>query len=326
MNNEICDFKHLVDDIKSWGTQWGFTLIGITNIVRAIRESPQWDLPPYPFDAKSVICCAINYLPNCDKSRHISRYALGRDYHKVIRKRLRKLVRKINDKIGNFNYRCHVDSNRIPEKYLAAKAGLGWQGKNSLIINRHYGSWMFLGEIVTDLPLPIDEPHANHCGKCTACMNACPTQAIVAPNKIDVKRCISYLTIEHRSSIPEDLRPLIGNHIYGCDECQLVCPWNRFAKLTTEQDFQPRHNLNSADLIELFSWSEQNFLRNTEGSAIRRIGYECWLRNIAVALGNAHKDSMIIGALKMRQNHSSVLVREHVRWAFHNKPKKFDLK
>ncbi|KPJ67671.1 MAG: hypothetical protein AMJ43_03275 [Coxiella sp. DG_40] len=314
MNNEICDFNCLADDIKSWGTQLGFTLIGITDIVWAIRESPQWDLPPYPFDAKAVICCAINYLPN-DKSRYISRYALGRDYHKVIRKRLRKLVRKINDKIGNFNYRCHVDSNRIPEKHLAARAGLGWQGKNSLIINRHYGSWMFLGEIVTDLPLPIDEPYANHCGKCTACMNACPTQAIVSPGQIDVKRCISYLTIEHRGSIPEDLRHLIGTHIYGCDECQLVCPWNRFAKLTIEQDFQPRHNLNYADLIELFSWSEQDFLRNTEGSAIRRIGYECWLRNIAVALGNMQKDSKIIEALKIRENHSSVLVREHVRWA-----------
>ena len=323
--NKICDFNHLADDIKSWGKQLGFTLIGITAAarqlpyVRAIRESPLQD-------PKSVICCAINYLPNCDKSRYISRYALGRDYHKVIRKRLRKLAQKINDEIGNFNYRCHVDSNRIPEKYLAAKAGIGWQGKNSLIINRHYGSWVFLGEIVTDLPLPIDKPQNNHCGNCTACMNACPTQAIVAPNKIDVKRCISYLTIEHRSSIPEDLRPLIGTHIYGCDECQSVCPWNRFAKLTTEQDFQPRHNLNSADLIELFSWSEQDFLRNTEGSAIRRIGYECWLRNIAVALGNAQKDSKIIEALKIRENHSSVLVKEHVKWAFHNKPKKFDLK
>ena len=292
------DFNRLAADIKQWGKELGFSQVGITDI-----------------EDKRVISCTVNYLPDCCAATHISRYALGRDYHKVVRNRLKKLIKKINEQIGPFNYRQAVDSSLVVEKPLAIKAGLGWQGKNSLVINREHGSWMFLGEIVTDLPLPIDKPHNNHCGKCTACINACPTGAIIKPFQIDISRCISFLTIEYRKAIPENLRPLIGKHIYGCDECQLVCPWNRFAKITLETEFHVRHNLDEADLIELFSWSEQEFLAKTEGSAIRRIGYECWLRNIAIALGNSKKDDQIIAALKLKLNHASALVREHVEWA-----------
>ena len=245
----------------------------------------------------------------------VSRYALGRDYHKLMRKRLQKLARRIEEHCGPFGYRVFVDSAPVLEKALAEKAGLGWIGKHSNLINKHAGSWFFLGEIYTDLPLPVDTPAANHCGACTRCIEICPTRAIVAPYRVDARRCISYLTIELRGSIPQELRPLMGNRIYGCDDCQLVCPWNRFAEPTEEADFAPRQGLDAPDLIALFQWDEEQFLRRTEGSAIRRIGFDCWLRNIAVALGNATTSAAVIAALQGRKDHESGLVREHVEWA-----------
>ena len=245
----------------------------------------------------------------------VSRYALGRDYHKLMRKRLQKLARQIEEHCGPFGYRVFVDSAPVLEKALAEKAGLGWIGKHSNLINKHAGSWFFLGEIYTDLPLPVDTPAANHCGACTRCIEICPTRAIVAPYRVDARRCISYLTIELRGSIPQELRPLMGNRIYGCDDCQLVCPWNRFAEPTEEADFAPRQGLDAPDLIALFQWDEEQFLRRTEGSAIRRIGFDCWLRNIAVALGNATTSAAVIAALQGRKDHESGLVREHVEWA-----------
>jgi epoxyqueuosine reductase len=232
-----------------------------------------------------------------------------------MRKRLQKLARRIEEHSGPFGYRVFVDSAPVLEKALAEKAGLGWIGKHSNLLNKQAGSWFFLGEIYTDLPLPVDAPAENHCGACTRCIEVCPTQAIVAPYRVDARRCISYLTIELRSSIPEELRPLMGNRIYGCDDCQLVCPWNRFAKPTKEADFEPRQGLDAPDLIALFAWNEQQFLSRTEGSAIRRIGFDCWLRNIAVALGNAATSEAVITALQSRRNHDSELVREHVEWA-----------
>jgi epoxyqueuosine reductase len=247
---------------------------------------------------------------------YVSRYALGRDYHKLIRQRLQRLADRIEEDVGPFGYRAFVDSAPVLEKALANHAGLGWIGKHTNLINRRAGSWFFLGELYTDLPLPIDAPEqADHCGTCRACIDVCPTGAIVAPYELDARKCISYLTIELRGPIPEELRPLIGNRIYGCDDCQLVCPWNRFARATGEDDFAPRHGLDGAELLELFSWSEDEFLARTRGSAIRRIGYEGWLRNIAVALGNAPPGRDIQDALRARLKHASVLVREHVAWA-----------
>lgn len=245
----------------------------------------------------------------------ISRYALGRDYHKLMRKRLQQLASRIEQEVGNFGYRVMVDSAPVLEKALAEKAGLGWIGKHSNLLNRQAGSWFFLGEIYTDLPLPLDRAGENHCGSCTRCIDFCPTGAIVAPYQVDARRCISYLTIELRDAIPVDLRALIGNRIFGCDDCQVVCPWNRFAQYTGESDFKPRAGLDAAELIELFAWSESEFLQRTEGSAIRRIGYACWLRNIAVALGNAPRTNPVIDALNARRQHPSELVREHVEWA-----------
>ena len=251
-------------------------------------------------------------------SAYISRYALGRDYHKLMRNRLQKLADKIQAETG-FHYpesmRAFVDSAPVLEKALAEKAGLGWIGKHSNVINRKAGSWFFLGELFTNLPLPVDSPATAHCGQCRACLDICPTQAIIAPYQVDARRCVSYLTIELHGSIPEDLRPLIGNRIYGCDDCQLICPWNRFAKPTGEQDFHPRHRLNTRQLLEVFAWTETEFLAKTEGSAIRRIGHQRWLRNIAVALGNAPPSAIIIEALKPMLDHDSDMVREHVRWA-----------
>jgi epoxyqueuosine reductase len=233
-----------------------------------------------------------------------------------MRKRLTLLTQKISKAIGKFGYRAFSDSAPVLEKAIAEKAGLGWIGKHTNLINAKAGSWFFLGEIYTDLPLSIDEKTAkSHCGTCTACMAICPTEAIVAPYQLDARRCISYLTIELREAIPLELRPLIGNRIYGCDDCQLVCPWNKFAKFTQEKDFHPRKHLVSPELIELFAWNEDEFLRKTEGSSIRRIGYVSWLRNIAVALGNAPFDDAIISALKARLTHPNLLVREHVIWA-----------
>jgi epoxyqueuosine reductase len=246
---------------------------------------------------------------------YISRYALGRDYHKLMRNRLQKLADKIQMEVGDFGYRAFVDSAPVLEKALAEKAGLGWIGKHSNLINRKAGSWFFLGEIYTDLDLPIDTATPNHCGSCSACLAICPTQAIVSPYQVDARRCVSYLTIELHSAIPEPLRPLIGNRIYGCDDCQIVCPWNRYARLSSEKDFNPRHRLNSQQLLVVFAWDEAEFLLKTEGSAIRRIGHQRWLRNIAVALGNAPYSAPIIEALTNRLTHSSDLVKEHIHWA-----------
>jgi epoxyqueuosine reductase len=246
---------------------------------------------------------------------YVSRYALGRDYHKVMRSRLQKLCDRIHDAVGPFGHRVFTDSAPVLEKALARNAGLGWIGKHTNLIDRNAGSYFFLGEIYLDLPLPADEPSTAHCGSCSACMPACPTGAIVAPYRLDARRCISYLTIELAGSIPLEFRKAIGNRIYGCDDCQLVCPWNKFARPTVESDFAVRHGLDQAQLVDLFAWSEQDFLDKTEGSAIRRIGHERWLRNIAIALGNAPTSPAVLAALTAKAEHPSSVVREHVQWA-----------
>ena len=246
---------------------------------------------------------------------YVSRYALGRDYHKVLRGRLKRLAQSIRERVGDFGYRVFVDSAPVLEKPLAAKAGLGWIGKHTNLLHRDAGSWFFLGELYTDLPLPVDTPTSDHCGSCTACMDVCPTDAIVAPYQLDARRCISYLTIELHGPIPEEFRSAIGNRIYGCDDCQLFCPWNKFSKLSAEPDFRERHGLADVSLLSLFAWREADFLERTEGSAIRRIGYERWLRNVAVALGNADTTPEVIAALEARSDDPSELVREHVSWA-----------
>ncbi len=345
---------NLAAHIKQWGKNLGFQDVGITDTDlsqpethlakwlannfhgtmaymqrHGLKRSRPELLHP---GTQRVISVRMDYLPEPGddmnaaleqpQSAYISRYALGRDYHKLMRNRLQKLADRIQAEIGDFGYRTFVDSAPVLEKALAEKAGLGWIGKHSNLINRKAGSWFFLGEIYTDLPLPIDQPAIEHCGDCRACLDICPSQAIVAPYQVDARRCISYLTIELHGTIPEDLRPLIGNRIYGCDDCQLVCPWNRFAKLTGEKDFSPRHRLNSQELLDVFAWTEQEFLSNTEGSAIRRIGYERWLRNIAVALGNAPKSKAIIEALKAKLTYPSALVQEHVRWALGQQTRK----
>jgi len=271
--------------------------------------------PPDIIKAESV-------LSNPDKA-YISRYALGRDYHKVLRQRLKKLAEKIENEVGEFGYRVFVDSAPVMEKPLAEKAGLGWIGKHSNLLNKDAGSWFFLGEIYTDLPLNVDTATEKHCGTCQACLDICPTKAITQPYVVDARLCISYLTIELKGSIPESLRPLMGNRIYGCDDCQLCCPWNRFATDSPEVDFMPRHHLDDVNLLELFNWDEKTFLNKTEGTAIRRIGHERWLRNIAVALGNIAVNSnikndankTIIKALMEKKTHPSEIVKEHVEWA-----------
>jgi len=339
--------NELSQKIKQWGLDLGFQQVGIsdTNLQQAEQRLQHWIAQGYHADMDymhkhglkrsrpallqpetvSIISVRMDYLPEAQESIEntlnnpisgfISRYALGRDYHKVLRKRLQKLAQHIEQEVGTFGYRAFVDSAPVLEKAIAEKAGLGWIGKHSNIINKKAGSWFFLGEIYTSIPLPVDAPSSNHCGQCTACIDICPTQAIVAPYQVDARKCISYLTIELKGSIPEALRPLIGNRIYGCDDCQLICPWNRFSRLSTETDFSPRYNLNAQHLIELFNWSETAFLTKTEGSAIRRIGYEQWLRNIAVALGNAPASAEITATLNNKINHSSELVKEHVIWA-----------
>jgi epoxyqueuosine reductase len=249
----------------------------------------------------------------------VSVYARGRDYHKVLRSRLQQLAERIRGEIGDFGYRVFTDSAPVMEVALAEKSGIGWRGKHTLLLNRDAGSMFFLGELFTDLPLPVDAPVSAHCGQCSACIDACPTQAILGPYRLDARRCISYLTIELKGSIPVELRPLIGNRVYGCDDCQLVCPWNKFAQRAALNDFDVRNGLDSATLVELFGWSEQEFNQRMEGSPIRRIGHERWLRNIAVGLGNAAREGRpapdIIAALQARADHPSELVREHVSWA-----------
>ncbi|MBW8367001.1 MAG: tRNA epoxyqueuosine(34) reductase QueG [Arenimonas sp.] len=252
---------------------------------------------------------------------YVARYALGRDYHKVMRNRLQKLADRVAAHIGPFGYRAFVDSAPVLERALARDAGLGWIGKHSCLINRSAGSWFFLGEILTDLPLPVDVPASAHCGTCTRCIQVCPTGAIVEPYRVDARRCISYLTIELKESIPEDMRALVGNRIFGCDDCQLACPWNKFAVRTDEPDFRARNQLDRATLAELFAWTEAEFLQRTEGSAIRRAGYTGWLRNIAVALGNAPTTPDVLTALASRRTDASGMVREHVAWALAQHPK-----
>lgn len=347
MNPADDKFHDLATRIRQWGLELGFQHVAITDTdlsehaahlqiwLRddyqgemgymaqhgAMRWQPEQLLP----GTCRVISARMDYLPAGDdpeqiladsNKAYISRYALGRDYHKLMRKRLAQLAERINGEIAPHNFRALVDSAPVLERGLAQKAGLGWIGKNTMLINSKAGSWFFLGEIYTDLPLPIDPPQTTeHCGSCSACIDICPTRAIVAPNRVDARRCISYLTIELSGSIPEEFRKPIGNRIYGCDDCQLVCPWNKFAKLSAEPDFQTRHSLSDIGLIELFAWSEEEFLEKTAGSAIRRIGYQRWLRNIAVALGNATTTTEIIAALSARRNDESELVREHVEWA-----------
>jgi epoxyqueuosine reductase len=267
-----------------------------------------------------VIACRMNYLSvhgedGAPERAVIARYALGRDYHKVMRSRLQALCKRMAEEIGDFGYRVFSDSAPVMEVALAAKAGLGWRGKHTLLLSRDAGSWFFLGEIYCDLPLPVDGPESERCGTCERCMDVCPTQAIRGPYRLDARRCISYLTIEHKSAIPEALRPLIGNRVYGCDDCQAVCPWNSFAQSTEEKDFEPRHGLDRSTLVELFAWDERAFDERLRGSPIRRIGYERWLRNLAVGLGNAPSSPAVVAALRARENHPSALVREHVKWA-----------
>ena len=333
--------------IKQWGEELGCQQIGITDtdLKSAEKHLHNWvdkgfhgtmdymhkhglkrSRPNLLLEGTvSIISVRMDYLPETAEqmnkvldnpiSAFISRYALGRDYHKIMRNRLQKLANKIKDEVGSFGYRAFVDSAPILEKAIAEKAGLGWIGKHSNVINRKVGSWFFLGEIYTDIPLPTDQAASAHCGDCKACLDICPTQAIIAPYQVDARLCISYLTIELHGSIPENLRSSIGNRIYGCDDCQLICPWNRFARLSTEKDYNPRHNLNNRQLTELFNWTEEEFLKKMEGSAIRRIGHERWLRNIAVALGNSQPSEQAVNALLKQKNHTSEIVREHIDWA-----------
>jgi epoxyqueuosine reductase len=246
---------------------------------------------------------------------YVARYALGRDYHKLMRQRLQKLADRIAEEVGPFGHRVFVDSAPVLERALARNAGLGWIGKHTCLIDKDGGSWFFLGEIYVDLPLPVDEPATAHCGTCVRCIDICPTRAIVAPHRLDARRCIAYLTIEHEGAIDEELRPLIGNRIFGCDDCQLVCPWNKFAKRSDEPDFRARNNLDEATLADLFAWDEEEFMRRTEGTAIRRSGHERWLRNIAIALGNAPSTPQVVAALRSRRDCGNAVVREHVEWA-----------
>ena len=341
------DYRRLAGEIRKWGRELGFQQTGITgtdlgpdeiHLLRWLGEKRHGDmeymsrhgtLRSRPADLVAgtvrVISVRMDYWPSSGSPAgqilddpalaYLSRYALGRDYHKVLRKRLQRLADRIETMVGPFGYRAFTDSAPVLEKALARNAGLGWIGKHTNLINKQAGSWFFLGELYTSLPLPIDTPAANHCGTCQDCIQACPTGAIVAPYQLDARRCISYLTIELRGSIPEELRPLLGNRIFGCDDCQLVCPWNRFSRPTRESGFRPRHGLDADSLVRLFSWSEDTFLEKTRGSAIHRIGYECWLRNIAVGLGNAPTSKIITEALSARADHPSALVREHVAWA-----------
>jgi epoxyqueuosine reductase len=341
------DYTELVSSIHQWAGELGFQQLGIagielpedeTRLMRWLEQGRHGAMDYMERHGRRrarpnelvpgtlrVISVRMDYLPTQaqDPDRiladprlgYVSRYALGRDYHKVLRRRLAKLAERIQAHSASQSHRVFVDSGPVLEKAFARNAGLGWIGKHTNLINRRAGSYFFLGEILTDLPLPVDEPATNHCGTCRACIDVCPTQAIVAPYELDATRCISYLTIELRDSIPEQFRKALGNRIYGCDDCQLVCPWNKFARMSSEMDFVPRHALDGTKLVELFAWTEAEFLERTEGSAIRRIGYQSWLRNIAVALGNAPTSEDVIVALTARRENSSPLVREHVEWA-----------
>ena len=341
------DYAALARLTKRWGMELGFQQVGISDTRldedeafllqwlrsgyhgemdymqrHGTRRSRPAELVP---GTVRVISVRMDYWPEGARDvgevlqdvalAYLSRYALGRDYHKVLRKRLQQLATKIETLTGPFGYRVFTDSAPVLEKALAQQAGLGWIGKHTNLINERAGSWFFIGELYIDLPLPPDMPAANHCGHCQNCIDACPTRAIIAPYQLDARLCISYLTIELRGAIPEQLRPLIGNRVYGCDDCQLVCPWNRFAGPSGEKDFTPRHGLDSRELVQLFAWNETEFEEKTRGSAIHRIGYACWLRNLAVGLGNAPTTDAVLAALRARLDHPSELVREHVAWA-----------
>jgi len=350
--NNAADFNQLAHDIKQWGLALGFDQIGITDtnlqteeayhqawIVKGfhgemdymakhgVKRTRPAELVP---NTMRVISARLDYLPpnalaseqvlQDNTKAFISRYALARDYHKVMRNKLQKLSEKIQSSVNqieklNFEYRVFTDSAPVLEVALAEKSGIGWRGKHTLLINKDRGSWFFLGEIYTNLPLPIDTPSNNHCGTCSSCMEVCPTQAIVAPYQVDARRCISYLTIELKDSIPLKFRSLIGNRVYGCDDCQLYCPWNKFAEISREPDFAIKNGLDDISLIDCFSWSENTFKTKLAGSAIYRIGYTQWLRNIAIGLGNADTTPEVIAALQARANDDSALLREHITWA-----------
>jgi epoxyqueuosine reductase len=342
----------LAQDIKRWGMALGFNQIGITdtNLQAAEAHHQAWIAKGFhgemDYMAKHglkrtrpeelvprtlrVISARLDYLPanalaseavlNDASKAFISRYALARDYHKVMRKKLQTLSEKIATALKeceqtDFSYRVFTDSAPVLEVALAEKAGMGWRGKHTLLINKDHGSWFFLGEIYTNLPLPVDAPGSNHCGTCQSCIDVCPTRAIVAPYQVDARRCISYLTIELKGSIPLEFRPMIGNRVYGCDDCQLACPWNKFAEVSHEPDFVIKHGLDDIGLVDCFAWTEAEFNSKLAGSAIYRIGYQQWLRNIAVGLGNAKTSPEIIKALQARANDESALLREHVLWA-----------
>ncbi len=346
-NHSAQDLATLKADVIRWSEELGFQQLGISDVDLTDAESRlgEWLDDGYHGEMDymgkhgskrsrpaelvpgtlRVISVRMDYLPpgqdqsadllDHESRAYISRYAMGRDYHKVIRRRLQKLASRIEQQVGSFGYRAFVDSAPVLEKPLAENAGIGWTGKHTNIINSEAGSWFFLGELYTDLPLPVDEKASAHCGTCRACIDVCPTQAIVSPFRLDARRCISYLTIELRDSIPLKFREAIGNRVYGCDDCQLCCPWNKFAHPSTESDFAPRHGLDDIDLTELFSWSEAKWLEHTTGSAIRRIGYDSWLRNIAVALGNARTTPEVVEALESRLDHDSDMVIEHIEWS-----------
>lgn len=341
------DYHDLRDKLVSWAQSYGFQAVGVSDIDLSQAELHLNDWLAKRFHGEMdymvkhgpkrthpdqlvagtvrVITVRMDYWPeesaepwsviNNKQLGFISRYALGRDYHKLMRKRLSLLAAQLQQEVEGSQYRVFCDSAPVMEKALAEKSGIGWIGKHSNILNRDHGSYFFLGEIYTDLPIPVTQSTTDHCGSCTACIDRCPTQAIVAPYQVDARRCISYLTIELRGAIPIEFRTLMGNRIYGCDDCQLVCPWNKFAQVTTEQDYSPRHGLDAPQLVELFSWDEQTFLSRLQGSPIRRIGFECWLRNIAVALGNADSTREVVKALESRLDYPSELVQEHVQWA-----------
>ena len=336
-----------VNQLQAWGQELGFQQLGIsgTDLSASEEKLHEWLASGYHGEmswmashglkrsrpdqleegTRSVISVRMDYHPpdaadaemvlNHPNLGYVSRYALGRDYHKVMRSKLKQLAQKMQESIGEFGYRAFVDSAPVLEKPIAVKAGLGWIGKHSNLLNRDAGSWFFLGEIYTDLSLPISLPVEEHCGSCTACIDVCPTQAIVAPYVVDARRCISYLTIESREVIPVEFRSAMGNRIYGCDDCQLICPWNRFSQDSPEKDYQVRHGLDCEALLNLFKWSEAQFLDKMQGSAIRRIGYDRWQRNIAVALGNAPTNKAMIATLKAKRDLSNEMVKVHIDWA-----------
>lgn len=352
-------YQALADQIKVWSIEAGFQQVGITDTDLEQHETHlnNWLAKDYAGEmdylsahgnkrsrpaelipgTASVICFRLDYLTDdavlediiaSDDQAYIARYSLGRDYHKVIRQKLKRIWQKteqylLDQDLPPAQGRVFTDSAPVLEKALAEKAGLGWIGKNTLLLNRSAGSWFFLGEIYTDLPLPLDTSNTTqHCGSCRACIDVCPTDAIVAPFELDARKCISYLTIEHRGPIPVELRSSMGNRIFGCDDCQVFCPWNKFAQFTTEPDFAPRHGLEDAGLLALFAWSEEEFLTRTEGSAIRRTGFQGWRRNIAVALGNADYQPAIVRALANEKENASELVKEHIEWALEQQRQK----